>query len=189
MFWPGAYGVATTIYFPLVTAGGTDFQTTWTPAAGETQRSLDGAAFANCTNTPAHEGNGIWSLALSAAEMQATVIAVTLSDGATDIEDQGILVHTGLTHQILALSAVEVYTVNNAITTPLATSFEADRGLGRSEEATADHFKGRNIFWLDPNMQSQATDITAYAQQNSRGFFTVTSMTEAPANGDQFLIL
>jgi hypothetical protein len=131
----------------------------------------------------------MWSLLVTATEMEATVGAIVMSDGATDIEDQGVIIHTGLTHQILALSCVEVYTVNNASTAPTAAAFEADRGLGRSEEATADHFNGRNIFWLDPAMQSQATDIQDYALQNARGFFTVTSMTEAPANGDQFLIL
>jgi len=189
MFWPGAYGVSDTIYFPLVRAGFTDFQTTWTPAAGETQRSLDGAAFANCTNTPVHEGNGIWSLVLSATEMEARVIVVTLSDSDVDIEDQAIIIHTGLTHQVLSLAAVEIYTVNTTSFTATSTQFEATRGLGRSEEATTDHFKGRNIFFLDPAMQGQGTSISAYALQNTRGFFTVVGLTEAPAVTDQFLIL
>lgn len=189
MFWPARYGVAETIYFPLITAGGTDFQDTWTPAAGETQRSLDGGAFANNTNTPAHEGNGIWSLVLTASEMQARVIVVTLSDGATDIEDQSIIIHTGLTHQLLALDSIEVYTVNNASTSPTGSAFEADRGLGRSEEATADHFNGRLVFFIEGALQGQGSDITDYALQNSRGYFTVTTMTDAPANGNRFLIL
>lgn len=189
MFWPGVYGVSKTIYFPLITAGGTAFQTTWSPAAGETQRSLDGGAFSNCSNTPAHEGNGIWSLVLTAAEMQAEVIVVTLSDSQTDIEDQSIIIHTGLTHQLQALEGIDFYTVNNTSTTPTNTAAEADRGLGRSEEATADHFNGRNILFITGNLRSQMSKITDYALQNTRGYFTYNTLTEAPANGDIFIIL
>jgi hypothetical protein len=188
MFWPGIYGQQTTIYFPLITAGGTAFQTTWTPAAGETQRSLDGAAFSNCSNSPAHEGNGIWSLVLTAAEMQAQVIAVTLSDSQTDIEDQAIIVHTGLSHQLDAFEGIERYAVNTASTSPTSTTFEADREYGRSEEATADHFNDRLLVWITGALRGQAKRITDYAQQNGRGFFTVETMTEAPANGDVALI-
>lgn len=78
-------GVQTTLYFPLVTWSATDpsddFVTT--PAvhvAGDTKISLDGAAFANTTNAFAHLGNGIYSLVLSAAEMLASQIVVTVVD-------------------------------------------------------------------------------------------------------------
>lgn len=190
MFWPGVYGKQTTIYFPLVTAGAQDFITGATDAGTDCKVIIDGGASNTATNDFAEEGNGWYSLVLTASEMSGTVIKVSIIDTATKAyEDQAVLVHTGLGHQVLAHETIDYYTVNTASTSALSTSFEADRGLGRSEEATADHFNGRNVFFLTGVLQGQASDITDYAQQNTRGYFTVTSMTEAPGNGDTFLIL
>lgn len=91
------YGSSTTIYFPLIDFGATDFESTpVTFAAGDVQISKDGGAFANATNTPAHEGNGIYSLVLSATEMEAAFVVVTLIDQtATKLwEDQSIVIVT-----------------------------------------------------------------------------------------------
>jgi hypothetical protein len=90
------YGAAATVYFPLVDAGAVDFEATpVTFASGDTQISKDGGAFANCTNDPAHEGNGIYSLVLTATEMEAAVVVVTVIDSATKAwEDQAIIIDT-----------------------------------------------------------------------------------------------
>lgn len=90
------YGVQTTFYFPLVDAGANDFEATpVTHAAGDTQISKDGGAFANTTNSFSHEGNGIYSLTLTATEMQAAKIVVTVIDSATKAwEDQAIIIAT-----------------------------------------------------------------------------------------------
>ena len=91
------YGTATTIYFPLIDRGTLDFESTpVTFAAGDTQFSEDGAAFANTTNNPAHEGNGIYSLALTATEMEGANVTVTIIDQtATKLwEDQAIIIET-----------------------------------------------------------------------------------------------
>ncbi len=90
------YGAATTILFPLIDAGAVDFESTpVTFAAGDTQVSKDEGVFANTSNNPAHEGNGIYSLALTAAEMQAARIVVTIIDSATKAwEDQAVIVET-----------------------------------------------------------------------------------------------
>lgn len=87
---------AATIYFPLITAGGTDFDATpLSFSAGDVKVSLDGAAFSNTTNLPAHVGGGIYSLALTAAELNADDIVVTLIDSATKAwEDQAVLIVT-----------------------------------------------------------------------------------------------
>jgi len=173
-----------------VTAGGTDFLTGAVDAGTDCKVSIDGAAFATASNDFAEVGNGWYSLALTAAEMQGAVIAVAVLDAATKAyEDQAILVHTGLSHQVLAFEGVEYYTVNTASTAASSTAFEADRGLGRSEEATADHFLSRQVLWLTGVLQGQGASISAYALQNSRGFFTVSTLTEAPGNGDTFIIL
>jgi hypothetical protein len=94
------YGTATTIVFPLVKAGTTNLATSsdYTYAAGDIKISKDGGAAANPTNSPTAVtmGNGaIWTLALTATEMEAKVIAVTIVDSATKaVEDQIIILET-----------------------------------------------------------------------------------------------
>jgi hypothetical protein len=79
--------------------------------------------------------------------------------------------------------------VNNAATTPTTTAFEADAiSPDASEQATADHYNSRLITFTSGALKGQQTNITDYAQQNSREYFTVTALTEAPANGDRFII-
>lgn len=76
-------------------------------------------------------------------------------------------------------------TVDIAGFTPTATQFEADD----ITEATADHFNGRIIIWTSGLLKDQATDITDYSFVGGRGHFTVTAMTEAPADNDTFVIV
>lgn len=90
------YGAATTVLFPLVDAGTVDFEATPVSfVAGDTQISKDEGAFANTSNNPAHEGKGIYSLALTATEMQAARIVVVIVDSATKAwEDQAVIIDT-----------------------------------------------------------------------------------------------
>ncbi|KKN15246.1 hypothetical protein LCGC14_0987910 [marine sediment metagenome] len=91
------HNTSTTVYFPMIKAGEQNFAQggDWTPAAADTQVSIDGGAFANSNNLPAHEGSGMWSLVLDAAEVNGKVIAVAIIDAATKaVEDQSILVAT-----------------------------------------------------------------------------------------------
>ncbi len=90
------YGVATTILFPLIDRGTQDFESTpVTFVAADTQVSKDEAVFANTGSTPAHEGNGMYSLALTATEMQAARLMITVVDAATKAwEDQAIVIST-----------------------------------------------------------------------------------------------
>lgn len=86
--------VQTTIYFPLIIAGGTAFATSgdWTPASGDADYSVDGGAFGSCANTVAYEGNGIWSLVVANTEVNGKVTVITIQD--TEIEDQAIVIQT-----------------------------------------------------------------------------------------------
>lgn len=183
------YGVSRVLLFPMIKAGSLNFAVTgdWTPATGDTKISIDGGNVANTTNNPAAvggTGSALWSLTLTAAECSGKAIAIQIVDAATKaVEDQSFIGY--MKHAEL----VEVYQVNNVSTAPTATAFEADRGFGRTEEATADHFNGRNVLFLTGALQGQMTDITDYALQNARGFFTVTALTEAPADNDYFAIL
>jgi hypothetical protein len=183
------YGVARSIVFPIIKAGETNFAVTgdWTPATGDTKISKDAGNVADTTNNPAAvggTGSALWSLALTAAELSARVVVIQIVDSATKaVEDQCFIGYAKDSDK------VEVYTVEDTDVSPTATAFQGNRGQGRSEEATADHFNGRNILFLTGALQGKMTDITDYALTNARGAFTVTSLGEAPADGDQFIVL
>lgn len=56
-------------------------------------------------------------------------------------------------------------------------------------EATADHFNGRLFVPTSGALLGQYTDITDYALDTGEGKFTVTALTEAPADNTTFVIL
>lgn len=91
------YGQAKTINFVLIDKDETDFESTpVTFASGDTQISKDEGAYANTTNNPSHEGNGHYSLSLTATEMQAARIVITIIDqtATKEWEDQCIIIET-----------------------------------------------------------------------------------------------
>ena len=89
------YGLATTLLLPLIKRGAIDFEPGATFVAGDSKIIKDEGAPANTTNSPVNEGNGIYSLALTATELQASRIVVTVIDAATKVwEDQAILIET-----------------------------------------------------------------------------------------------
>lgn len=89
----------------------------------------------------------------------------------------------------LALSAKQIIpgTVDTATNThtPTTTEFQADD----ITEATADHYNGRIVIFTSGALLGQATDITDYVAVGGIGQFTVTALTEAPANNDTFIIV
>jgi len=186
------YGLQQTFYFPLIDAGSADFESTpVTFASGDTQVSIDGGAFANTSNNPAHEGNGIYSLTLTASELSGTRIVVTLIDSATKAwEDQALIISTVFSGQAEANQGIVICEVETGTTSATATGFSAVRlSPNVTEEATADHYNGRNILFTSGALLGQMTDITDYALVSSEENFTVTTLTEAPADGDRFVVL
>lgn len=91
------YGVATTIYFPLIDFGATDFLTGAAAASGDIKIQKDGGAAANTnTATFTEEAHGFYSLPLTATEMQAKQIVITIIDqtATKEWEDQSIVITT-----------------------------------------------------------------------------------------------
>lgn len=94
------YGVATTIYFPLIKAGVNNFAVSadYTHTSGDVKISKDGGAAATATNAPSAitMGNGgMWKLDLTSTEMQADTIVITVIDATTKaVEDQMIIIET-----------------------------------------------------------------------------------------------
>lgn len=87
----------------------------------------------------------------------------------------------------LALSAGQIIpgTVSDAETAPSTTEFAADD----ITEATADHYNGRLVVWTSGALAGQVTDVTDYELDTGEGLFTVTALTEAPADGDTFVLV
>ena len=77
-----------------------------------------------------------------------------------------------------------VDTVTNTHT-PTITEFQADD----ITEATASHYNGRLILFTSGALIGQMTDITGYVNVGGIGQFTVTALTEAPANNDTGIII
>ena len=78
------YGVARHIYIAIPKAGSANHAVNadWTPAAGDVKISKDGGAAANVTNLPTAIAMGnstLWDFSLTATEMQAAQIVVTVS--------------------------------------------------------------------------------------------------------------
>lgn len=96
------YGVATTVVFPLVSYTSTraDFSTSITFTAGDFRIIRDEATAVNCTSTGVFISQGIYSLAISAAEISVSRALVIIQDGgestaATKLfEDQAIIIET-----------------------------------------------------------------------------------------------
>lgn len=190
------YGFQTTLRFVVLKAGSRDFAASgdWTPATGDTKISKDGGNVANTTNNPSAVGGTgsiLWELTLTATEMQATEVDVQIVDSAPKaIEDQALIVSTRLGAQVAASRGVIVGEVDDSTESPTTTTFEALRiAPNGTAETTADHYNGRTLLFVSGALQSQQTDITDYVLQNSKERYTVTALTEAPADGDNFVVL
>lgn len=94
------YGVARHIYINITKAGSANHAVSadWTPAAGDVKISKDGGAAANVTNLPvaiAMGNSAIWDFSLTATEMQAAQINITVADSATKaVDDTGYVIVT-----------------------------------------------------------------------------------------------
>lgn len=121
----GTYGVAKTIVFPLVEKDALDFVTGATFAAGDCLVSKDGAAGANTTNLPSPVTTlpGWYKLTLTATEMEAELVAVSIIDQTSPKvwEDQGLLVETVVTSAVAPVGARTITaTVQDQNTNPVA---------------------------------------------------------------------
>ena len=68
--------------------------------------------------------------------------------------------------------------------TPTTTAFETS-----ITEATNDHFNGRIVLFTSGALLGQQKSITDYTLSGGRGKFTTNAFTEAPASGNQFIII
>ena len=74
------YNTVAVVQFVLYTADGTALQPSATLASGDVKILKDQGTATNTTNLPTNEGNGVYSLSLTAAEMAANQITITIDD-------------------------------------------------------------------------------------------------------------
>lgn len=182
------YATATDFFLPIIKVGVQDFAVTadWTPAAGDVKVSIDGGADANITTLPTVVGVK-WKFPLSAAELTGKRIAVSVVDAATKaVEDQMFVVET-YGHRLAAHP-------NIGLNTPIYGTAATAGGLtidsfGSSLTGlSASQLNRRILKFLSGNCKGEQVIITAYAVTN--GVIKVApSLTTAPANGDEFVIL
>lgn len=165
------------------------------------------SAAINQVNINAEVDTGISDAALATAANLATVDTVvdaikavtdnlpdsgSLNDLATITGTDGVELGTSQTaawaSQLEASAGQIIEATVDTVTnthTPTTTEFQADDVT----EATADHYNGRIVIFTSGVLLGQATDITDYVAVGGIGQFTVTAMTEAPANNDTFVIV
>jgi hypothetical protein len=160
-----------------------------TVVAGDIQVDTDGAnSFTNVSSFSVK--TDYVEVTLSSAQVGNNYFVVRFRDVAGN-QWKDILVHRDVKPDIeqLHYSATQIInatvdTVTNTHT-PTTTEFQADD----ITEATTDHYKDRIIIFTSGNLAGQCKDITGYAQVGGIGQFTVSALTEAPANNDTFVIL
>ena len=100
MFLLAKYGVQTSFRFAVIKSASSNLAASgdWTPATGDTKISKDGGNVANTSNNPSAvggTGSVLWSITLTAAELQAAEVVIQIVDSATKaIEDQTLVIYT-----------------------------------------------------------------------------------------------
>lgn len=190
------YGVATTIRFPMVTAGSQDLAATgdWTPVTGDTKISKDGGNVANTGSNPSAvggTGSVLWTLPLTATEMQATEIHIQIVDSATKaVEDQILTITTKLGGWIASNKGIIVGEVDNADFTASTTALEGHRiAPNTTEETTADHYNGRLLLFTSGIALGELTTITDYVLANSKEKFTYDAIVSTPGDNDTYVVI
>ncbi len=142
-------------------------------ATGDVKISKDGGAFANSTNAPAAISGttGIYSLALTSAELDAGWVHIWISNAAMD----DVHLMLGMSGQP---SGLVVADGGNT-----ASTFKTDK-----PEASNDYWKDALLLFVSGALKGQVKKVSAFNATSD--FITVsTAFTAAPTAGDRFLLI
>lgn len=183
------YGVAAKVRVAMTKRAVVDFAVAadWTPATGDVKVSKDGGAIANITTLPAViTSSGMWEFSLSATEMQAAEITITVIDSATKaVEDKYISICTyGNASAAVSMERMSsggvIGTVSVANDAGSATTFRCSD----ITEATTSHYVGKQVWVVSGTLLGQWLGVvTAYSLISSEGAFTV-----APGSGSSEIL-
>lgn len=185
------------VYFHLVDV--TDGMTPETgEAGGQPQISRNGSAFSDTgIGVLVAIGNGRYYAELTDAAVGSSAalgdIIETRYASANTAECPGDSVeiiafplwHASAEKLKQSASVIGVGEVDDTALTPTATQFETSDIVA----ADPDHMNGRWVVWVDGDLALQSALIEDYALVGGRGRFTVSEMTDAPADGDKFVVL
>jgi hypothetical protein len=82
------------------------------------------------------------------------------------------------------MDGCEIFAVDSTSFTPTTTAFEST-----ATEATADHYNDKIVLFISGPLAGQQKVCTDYVLSGGRGKFTVNALTEAPASGNQFILV
>jgi hypothetical protein len=189
--WKNLAGQKVAVYaYDPTTAPGSDPSKTGDQANITAEISKDGGVSAatndvNPTQLDATDHPGVYLFDLTKDESNANLIVISPVSSTENVllEVQFIYTVPGGLYQ--SATTIRTGTVEDATTTPTTTNFSA----ADITEATADHFIGRVIIFTSGALFRQATEITDYSLVSGEGNFTVAALTEAPADGDTFVIV
>ncbi len=114
-------------------------------------------------------------------DARAAALTDLIDGGRLDLLIDAIKVVTDLQAKLVKEYSVDTVTNTH---TPTTTQFQTDS----ITEATTDHFNGRLITFTSGDLIDEQTVIEDYINVGGIGQFTVTGMTEPPANNDTFVI-
>ena len=190
------YGVATSIRFPIPKAGSSDLAATgdWTPATGDTKISKDGGNVANTGSNPSAiggSGSVLWTLSLTAAEMQASEIQIQIVDSATKaVTDQTLTITTRMGGTLAANDGIFVLEVSNDDVVANTTAAEFfSIAPSTTEEATADHWIGKILLFTSGAARGEITAVTDSSLANSKIFLTYDAIISTPDDDSTAVIL
>ena len=185
------YALATTasthLRAPINVAGAVDFAASgdWTPATGDVKISKDGGSQVDIGTLPSYS-NGAWEFQLTAAELTAKQIEIMAVDSATKaIEDQCVIVETF--GHVDAMRFTENMSASITVGAAITGTLSDTQMTTDLTEITDNHYNGKTVIWISGNLAGQASDITDY--DGGSKMLTYTTVTEAPANTDKFIIV
>lgn len=133
--------------------------------------SKDGGAFASATNTPAEIGLGVYSLVLTAAEMNCDVIHVLIDAPEADPADQSIHTSGDPSGSVVA---------DGGNTT---SQFKTD--LTQTDD---DYWRGAYLLITSGELDQQLKRVIAY--DGTTKIITIfETLTGVPVDGDRFLLI
>lgn len=140
-------------------------------------------------------GTSIPALIAALNDIAATDIvsggAITTSGGAvstvTSVTNQVTANMTAISGSSTAADNLEASSLVIITGTAQTGTLSTTQMSSNLSETTDDHYIGRIIIWTSGNLTGQATDITDYVGTN--GVLTFSAVTEAPSNGDTFIIV
>jgi len=129
----------------------------------------------NPTELEATDHPGIYIFDMTQSETNANLIVLTANSSTANIEFDSVIIYT----------EIKPYT-EATVSDAGATSTDFDTDL---TEASDNHYNGTVMVFITGNLAGQARSIGTYTGASKNCNFTGNLWSEAPANGDAFVLV